>query len=204
MKERLNVTLTKEKYEKLERRLNYFSTSRTQMIYLHLFLYQEAELTEIKIRDTLLEIDFDKESQSFTFMANSYFLNIFKNKQRYLFSLNEYVSAFLNILLENDETFEGMELDEKQEKKKSMIHMQNDIAEWLQSFSKETGLSKAVFTNYALCQNLDNMVKTSNTIGTREGFYLPLSTDNYLKQFDYDKRVNVLHNHIKAFKNIAE
>lgn len=204
MKERLNVTLTKEKYEKLERRLNYFSTSRTQMIYLHLFLYQEAELTEIKIRDTLLEIDFDKESQSFTFMANSYILNIFKNKQRYLFSLNEYVSAFLNILLENDETFEGMELDEKQEKKKSMIHMQNDIAEWLQSFSKETGLSKAVFTNYALCQNLDNMVKTSNTIGTREGFYLPLSTDNYLKQFDYDKRVNVLHNHIKAFKNIAE
>ncbi|GEQ33603.1 hypothetical protein B795N_14850 [Marinilactibacillus psychrotolerans] len=204
MKERLNVTLTQEKYEKLERRLNFFSTSRTQMIYLHLFLYQEATLTEREIKDSLLEIDFDENSYSFTFMANDYFLNIFKKKQRYLFSLNEYVSVFLNILLENDETFEGMELDAKQEKKKSMIHMQDDIAEWVQDFSKRTGLSKAVFTNYALCQNLDNVVISSNTIGVREGFYLPLSTDNYLKQFDYDKRVNVLHNHIKAFKNIAE
>ncbi|WP_220727280.1 hypothetical protein [Marinilactibacillus psychrotolerans] len=196
--------MTQEKYEKLERRLNFFSTSRTQMIYLHLFLYQEATLTEREIKDSLLEIDFDENSYSFTFMANDYFLNIFKKKQRYLFSLNEYVSVFLNILLENDETFEGMELDAKQEKKKSMIHMQDDIAEWVQDFSKRTGLSKAVFTNYALCQNLDNVVISSNTIGVREGFYLPLSTDNYLKQFDYDKRVNVLHNHIKAFKNIAE
>lgn len=204
MTERLNVTLTKQKYEKLERRLNFFSTSRTQMIYLHLFLYQDATLTEREIKDTLLEIDFDDNSNTFTFMANDYFLNIFKKKQRYLFSLNEYVSAFLNILLENDETFEGMELDVKQEKKKSMIHMQSDMAEWVQKFSKQTGLSKAVFTNYALCQDLDNMVMSSNSIGVREGFYLPLSTDEYLKQFDYEKRVNVLHNHIKAFKNIAE
>lgn len=204
MTERLNVTLTKKKYEKLERRLNFFSTSRTQMIYLHLFLYQEATLTEREIKDTLLEIDFDDNSNTFTFMANDYFLNMFKKKQRYLFSLNEYVSAFINILLENDETFEGMELDVKQEKKKSMIHMQSDMAEWVQSFSKQTGLSKAVFTNYALCQNLDNMVMSSNSIGVRKGFYLPLSTDEYLKQFDYEKRVNVLHNHIKAFKNIAE
>lgn len=204
MKERINVSITQNKYKKLERRLNYFSTSRTQMIYLHLFLYQESELEENQIKDTLLEIDLDEESKTFTFIVNDYFLNIFKDKQRYLFSLNEYVSAFLNILLELDETFEGLELEEKQEKRKSMIHIEDDLADWVEEFTKRTGLSKATFFSYALCQDIGTTYRTGQVTGSRKGFYLPLSIDNFLKEFNYDKRVSILRDHVKAFKQIAE
>jgi len=168
-----------------------------------LFLYQDSDLTEEQVYDNLTEIDFDKEQHEFYFEINSYFLTIFKNKQRYLFSLDEYLAAFLNALLnEDDDTCK--ETDTKQPKIRRVYHIDESLEQWLSSFSEETGIVQTTLLNYSFMYRLPHYQKRSNESNKiKKGLFLTQPSLDYLQSFEDYSVAEIIENHIKALQGIA-
>lgn len=61
MKKRFNVLLTGQNYQKLMKRVNYLASTRTSVILLSLFLYQDSKLNEKQIRYYLEQVRDDSE-----------------------------------------------------------------------------------------------------------------------------------------------
>lgn len=203
MKERIYLKMSNSNYQKLIRRVNYLGSTRTNVILMSLFLYQDSDLTEEKVYDNLTEIDFDKEQHEFYFEINSYFLTIFKNKQRYLFSLDEYLAAFLNALLnEDDDTCK--ETDTKQPKIRRVYHIDESLEQWLSSFSEETGIVQTTLLNYSFMYRLPHYQKRSNESNKiKKGLFLTQPSLDYLQSFEDYSVAEIIENHIKALKGIA-
>lgn len=203
MKERIYLKMSDSNYQKLIRRVNYLGSTRTNVILMSLFLYQDSDLTEEQVYDNLTEIDFDKEQHEFYFEINSYFLTIFKNKQRYLFSLDEYLAAFLNALLnEDDDTCK--ETDTKQPKIRRVYHIDESLEQWLSSFSEETGIVQTTLLNYSFMYRLPHYQKRSNESNkVKKGLFLTQPSLDYLQSFEDYSVAEIIENHIKALKGIA-
>ncbi|MFL2106577.1 hypothetical protein [Mycobacteroides abscessus] len=203
MKERIYLKMSDSNYQKLIRRVNYLGSTRTNVILMSLFLYQDSDLTEEQVYDNLTEIDFDKEQHEFYFEINSYFLTIFKNKQRYLFSLDEYLAAFLNALLnEDDDTCK--ETDTKQPKIRRVYHIDESLEQWLSSFSEETGIVQTTLLNYSFMYRLPHYQKRSNESNKiKKGLFLTQPSLDYLQSFEDYSVAEIIENHIKALKGIA-
>lgn len=155
MKKRFNVLLTGQNYQKLMKRVNYLASTRTSVILLSLFLYQDSKLNEKQIRYYLEQVRDDSEKEKFYFEASPYLVNTLKNKKRYLYSLDEYVTAILNFLLE-DEQYEWGEADEKQEKVTSIYTIDKNLAKWLERFSSKSGISQTTLLNYSFMNAIAN------------------------------------------------
>lgn len=203
MKERIYLKMSDSNYQKLIRRVNYLGSTRTNVILMSLFLYQDSDLTEEQVYDNLTEIDFDKEQHEFYFEINSYFLTIFKNKQRYLFSLDEYLAAFLNALLnEDDDTCK--ETDTKQPKIRRVYHIDESLEQWLSSFSEETGIVQTTLLNYSFMYRLPHYQKRSNESNKiKKGLFLTQPSLDYLQSFEDYSVAEIIENHIKALQGIA-
>ncbi|MFL2138962.1 MULTISPECIES: hypothetical protein [Carnobacteriaceae] len=203
MKERIYLKMSDSNYQKLIRRVNYLGSTRTNVILMSLFLYQDSDLTEEQVYDNLTEIDFDTEQHEFYFEINSYFLTIFKNKQRYLFSLDEYLAAFLNALLnEDDDTCK--ETDTKQPKIRRVYHIDESLEQWLSSFSEETGIVQTTLLNYSFMYRLPHYQKRSNESNKiKKGLFLTQPSLDYLQSFEDYSVAEIIENHIKALKGIA-
>ena len=191
-------------YQKLIRRVNYLGSTRTNVILMSLFLYQDSELTEEQIYDNLTEIDFDNDKQKFYFEINSYFLTIFKKKQRYLFSLDEYVAAFINALL-NDDDDSCKEADTKQPKLRRVYHIDETLEQWLSAFSEETGIGQTTLLNYSFMYKLPGYQKRNNDGNkVKKGLFLTQPSLDYLQSFEDYSVAEVIENHIQALIGIAE
>lgn len=203
MKERIYLKMSGSNYQKLIRRVNYLGSTRTNVILMSLFLYQDSDLTEEQVYDNLTEIDFDTEQHEFYFEINSYFLTIFKNKQRYLFSLDEYLAAFLNALLnEDDDTCK--ETDTKQPKIRRVYHIDESLEQWLSSFSEETGIVQTTLLNYSFMYRLPHYQKRSNESNKiKKGLFLTQPSLDYLQSFEDYSVAEIIENHIKALQGIA-
>lgn len=203
MKERIYLKMSDSNYQKLIRRVNYLGSTRTNIILMSLFLYQDSELTEEQIHDNLTEIDFDNDKHEFYFEINSYFLTIFKSKQRFLFSLDEYISAFLNALLnEDDESCK--EADTKQPKIRRVYYIDELLESWLSTFSEETGIVQTTLLNYSFMYKLPEYQKKNNDSNkVKKGLFLTQPSLDYLQSFEDYSVSEVIENHIKALKGIA-
>ena len=203
MKERIYLKMSDSNYQKLIRRVNYLGSTRTNVILMSLFLYQDSDLTEEQVYDNLTEIDFDTEQHEFYFEINSYFLTIFKNKQRYLFSLDEYLAAFLNALLNEDDD-SCKEADTKQPKIRRVYHIDETLEQWLSSFSEETGIVQTTLLNYSFMYRLPHYQKRSNESNKiKKGLFLTQPSLDYLQSFEDYSVAEIIENHIKALKGIA-
>lgn len=204
MKKRIEVSLTKRNYQKLIRRMNYLASNRTNIVLLCIFLYQDSELTEDRINKQLEKIKEDKEKETFYFMALPYVQNIFKHKKRYFFSLDEYVSAFLNALLEEEE-LNWEELEKKQPKITSIYSIDKNLVDWLEKFSEKTGISQTTLLNYSFMNPIrfePYIVGKKNKV--RKGVYLTQSNFERFKDVETAKRPSIVEEQIKALKTLTE
>lgn len=204
MKKRFNVLLTGQNYQKLMKRVNYLASTRTSVILLSLFLYQSSTLTEKQIRHQLEQVRDDSEKEKFYFEASPYLVNTLKNKKRYLYSLDEYVTAILNFLLE-DEQYEWGEADEKQEKVTSIYTIDKNLAKWLERFSSKSGISQTTLLNYSFMNaiaNFSEIDKTNDRI--KKGFFLTQSSLNYFETRPEIKKAAIIENHIKELQKLEK
>lgn len=204
MKKRFNVLLTGQNYQKLMKRVNYLASTRTSVILLSLFLYQSSTLTEKQIRHQLEQVRGDSEKEKFYFEASPYLVNTLKNKKRYLYSLDEYVTAILNFLLE-DEQYEWGEADEKQEKVTSIYTIDKNLAKWLDRFSSKSGISQTTLLNYSFMNaiaNFNEIDKTNDRI--KKGFFLTQSSLDYFETRPEIKKAAIIENHIKELQKIEK
>lgn len=204
MKKRFEVSLTKKNYQKLIGRMNYLSSNRTNIILLCIFLYQDSELSEDRINEQLEKIKEDNEKESFYFMALPYIQNIFKHKKRYFFTLDEYVSAFLGAILEEEEA-NWEELDKKQPKTTSIYSLDKDLVDWLGKFSEKTGISQTTLLNYSFTNPIQfepYIVGIKNKV--RKGLYLTQSNFERFKGVETAKRPSIVEEQIKALKTLTK
>lgn len=204
MKKRFNVLLTGQNYQKLMKRVNYLASTRTSVILLSLFLYQSSTLTEKQIRHQLEQVRGDSKKEKFYFEASPYLVNTLKNKKRYLYSLDEYVTAILNFLLE-DEQYEWGEADEKQEKVTSIYTIDKNLAKWLDRFSSKSGISQTTLLNYSFMNaitNFNEIDKTNDRI--KKGFFLTQSSLDYFETRPEIKKAAIIENHIKEMQKIEK
>lgn len=204
MKKRFIVLLTGQNYQKLMKRVNYLASTRTSVILLSLFLYQSSTLTEKQIRHQLEQVRDDSEKEKFYFEASPYLVNTLKNKKRYLYSLDEYVTAILNFLLE-DEQYEWGEADEKQEKVTSIYTIDKNLATWLDRFSSKSGISQTTLLNYSFMNaiaNFSEIDKTNDRI--KKGFFLTHSSLNYFETRPEIKKAAIIENHIKELQKLEK
>lgn len=204
MKKRFNVLLTGQNYQKLMKRVNYLASTRTSVILLSLFLYQDSKLNEKQIRYYLEQVRDDSEKEKFYFEASPYLVNTLKNKKRYLYSLDEYVTAILNFLLE-DEQYEWGEADEKQEKVTSIYTIDKNLAKWLERFSSKSGISQTTLLNYSFMNaiaNFNEIDKTNDRI--KKGFFLTQSSLDYFETRPEIKKAAIIENHIKELQKLEK
>lgn len=204
MKKRFNVLLTSQNYQKLMKRVNYLASTRTSVILLSLFLYQDSKLNEKQIRYYLEQVRDDSEKEKFYFEASPYLVNTLKNKKRYLYSLDEYVTAILNFLLE-DEQYEWGEADEKQEKVTSIYTIDKNLAKWLERFSSKSGISQTTLLNYSFMNaiaNFNEIDKTNDRI--KKGFFLTQSSLDYFETRPEIKKAAIIENHIKEMQKLEK
>lgn len=206
MSTRLQVKLTKENYRRVEKRANYLGTSLTSIILLTYYLYQDTNLNEAEIEKQLSKIQ--KKSEDFKVAINitDSLEDILKYKQRYFYTLTEYLSAFLNNLLEASSD-EWKESNSKQIKKRAIYSVDKDLNEWITAFSKRIGVGQTTLFNYALlfdkatkklCQ------KTPFTNKEEKGFYLIQENIDYLKELTTADKKRVLNSCICYYKKIEE
>lgn len=204
MKKRFNVLLTGQNYQKLMKRVNYLASTRTSVILLSLFLYQDSKLNEKQIRYYLEQVRDDSEKEKFYFEASPYLVNTLKNKKRYLYSLDEYVTAILNFLLE-DEQYEWGEADEKQEKVTSIYTIDKNLAKWLERFSSKSGMSQPTLLNSSFMNaiaNFNEIDKTNDRI--KKGFFLTQSSLDYFETRPEIKKAAIIENHIKELQKLEK
>lgn len=203
VKERIYLKMSDANYQKLIRRVNYLGSTRTNIILMSLFLYQDSELIEEQIYDNLTEIDFDNDKHEFYFEINSYFLTIFKTKQRFLFNLDEYISAFLNALLnEDDESCK--EAATKQPKIRRVYSIDESLVNWLSTFSEETGIVQTTLLNYSFMYQLPEYQKRNNDSNkVKKGLFLTQPSLDYLQSFKNYSVGEIIENHIYALKGMA-
>lgn len=204
MKKRFNVLLTGQNYQKLMKRVNYLASTRTSVILLSLFLYQDSKLNEKQIRYYLEQVRDDSEKEKFYFEASPYLVNTLKNKKRYLYSLDEYLTAILNFLLE-DEQYEWGEADEKQEKVTSIYTIDKNLAKWLDRFSSKSGISQTTLLNYSFMNaiaNFSEIDKTNDRI--KKGFFLTQSSLHYFETRPEIKKAAIIENHIKELQKLEK
>lgn len=204
MKKRFNVQLTNQNYRKLMKRVHYLASTRTSVILLSLFLYQDSKLTEKQISHYLEQINDDNHKEKFYFEASPYIVNTLKNKKRYLYTLDEYVSAFLSFILE-DETNEWGEIDGKQEKVTSIFALDKDLTHWLDRFSKTSGISQTTLLNYSFMYpqvSIDEREKEKGRI--KKGLFLTQSSLTYLETHSEVKKATIIENHIKKLQKLEK
>ena len=204
MKKRFNVLLTGQNYQKLMKRVNYLASTRTSVILLILFLYQSSTLTEKQICYQLEQVRDDSEKEKFYFEASPYLVNTLKNKKRYLYSLDEYVTAILNFLLE-DEQYDWGEADGKQEKVTSIYMIDKNLAKWLDHFSSKTGISQTTLLNYSFMNAITDLSETDKTNDRiKKGFFLTQSSLNYFETQTEVKKAAIIENHIKELQKLEK
>ena len=204
MTKRLDVELTQENYQRLEKRINYLGSTRTNAILLSFFIYHDLELTELQIKEQLNSISSDPGSEKIYFKIHPYMLNKFKNKKAYLYSLNDYITAYLNVLLE-DQSVDWKESEQQQRKVSSAYHLDEALTNWLACFSDKTGISQSTFLNYSFMHPIQDefyTVETKNKV--RKGVRLTLASLDYLKEQKDFERPAIIEAHIKEIQRMAE
>lgn len=202
MRRRIEVSLTSNSYQKLIRRINYLGSNRTNVLLLSIFLYQDSKLSEDEVSEQLEKIEKDNETEIFYITALPYTQNIFKHKKRFFFTFDEYVSAFLNILLEVED-LDWKELDNKQPKTTAIYSLDKGLVEWLDKFSKKTGISQSTLLNYSFMNPVPfepYIVDTKNKV--RKGVYLTKSNAERLKDFETAKIPSIIEQQIRVLKTL--
>lgn len=204
MKKRFNVQLTNQSYQKLMKRVHYLAATRTSVILLSLFLYQDSKLNEKQLSHYLEQINDDTHREKFYFEVSPYLINTLKNKKRYLYTVDEYVSAFLSFILE-DETNKWGEIDEKQEKVTNIFAIDKELTHWLDRFSKTSGISQTTLLNYSFMYplvSINEREKEKERI--KKGLFLTQSSLAYLETHSEVKKATIIENHIKELQKLEK
>lgn len=203
MKHRFNVLLTEENQQKLMNRMNYLGSNRSNMILLNIFLYQDLELTETQIATQLEKIDKDSNSNKFYFLAMPYIVNIIKHKRNYLCSIERFVTAFLNEIIEKHMT-NWEEADQLQSKITCIYQIDVDLSKWLENLSNETGVSQTTLLNFSFMNNIPFDTRISKEANKKsKGVYLTQASLDKVNKEQKKNRSAFVENHIRGLKKIV-
>lgn len=203
-KDRVYVRMNKDNYKKLTKRVNYLSATRTSVILLSLFLYQDNILSEEEISENLKEVKSETDVENFYIEFPDYFVTLFKVKERFLYSFDEFISAFLNALLKDESIYWG-EADEKLEKSLRLWKLDSDLLNWLTAFSKKTRISQTLLLNYSFMHKVpNNIVNSDESKKERKGLLLTSASTEFIDSFPVSRKPIVVENHIKALKKLVQ
>ena len=203
-KDRVYIRMSNDNYIKLNKRVNYLSSTRTSVILLSLFLYQDNVLSEEEIADNLKEVKSDSKLEYFYIEFPEYFIKLFKVKERFLYSFDEFISAFLNALLKDESIYWG-EADVKLEKSLRLWKLDSDLLNWLNTFSKKTRISQTLLLNYSFMHKVpNNIVNSEESKKERKGLLLTSASTEFIDSFPVSRKPIIVENHIKALKMLVQ
>lgn len=194
------LTITSEDFELLTKRINALGTSKTHLIRLIMYLYRTKELTRKELSDYethIKELPKEKVNKEIIWVSND-LMEVYETKMMYLYSVNHYLSTILHVGL-HDENSKWTISDTKADKKPRTYRIDNDLAEFLVTFSDKYGISQTLLFNYAFQFKLKdysrNMPKTNSDV--KQLYLTQNSYDNLnikgIRTFDVlDKQIRTL------------
>jgi hypothetical protein len=194
------LTITSEDFELLTKRINALGTSKTHLIRLIMYLYRTKELTRKELSDYetyIKELPKEKVNKEIIWVSND-LMEVYETKKMYLYSVNQYLSTLLHVGL-HDENSRWTISDIKADKKPRTYRIDNDLAEFLVTFSDKYGISQTLLFNYAFQFKLKdysrNMPKTNSDV--KQLYLTQNSYDNLnikgIRTFDVlDKQIRTL------------
>jgi len=194
------LTITSEDFELLTKRINALGTSKTHLIRLIMYLYRTKELTRKELSDYetyIKELPKEKVNKEIIWVSND-LMEVYETKTMYLYSVNHYLSTILHVGL-HDENSKWTISDTKADKKPRTYRIDNDLAEFLVTFSDKYGISQTLLFNYAFQFKLKdysrNMPKTNSDV--KQLYLTQNSYDNLnikgIRTFDVlDKQIRTL------------
>lgn len=199
--------MTNEHYSHLVRQAHYLGATRNSVINLKLFLNREVELSEKDISEALQAIRSDDQEQVFYSNFPAYYNDVFKSKQRFLYSIDEYVSAVLYIHM-NHPSDHWEEADERVEKKVRIYSINNDILDDFVEFANEVSVSQAALLNYAFMNDFqafedEERFHYSNE-KQKKGFELTLPSVSALDAFSRTDKEMVMNRLLKKIPEVLK
>lgn len=192
--------MTEEHYSKLLRQSNYLGSTRNSIINLKLFLNKGKVLTEKEISESLKTIRSDKNEEIFYSNFPQYYNDLYKDKQRYLYSLDEYISALLHIHMDNAPD-QWNEADERIEKKLRIYSINNEILDTFTDFADEVSLSQTTLINYAFMNGFHELEEDRafnySSQKKKKGFELTLPSISLLDDFSKTDKEMVMNRLLK-------
>ena len=194
------LTITSEDFDLLTKRINALGTSKSHLIRLIMYLYRTKELTRKELSDYeahIKELPKEKVNKEIIWVSND-LMEVYETKTMYLYSVNHYLSTLLHIGL-HDENSKWTISDTKADKKPRTYRIDNDLAEFLVTFSDKYGISQTLLFNYAFQFKLNdyprNMPKTNSDV--KQLYLTQNSYDNLnikgIRTFDVlDKQIRTL------------
>lgn len=194
------LTITSEDYDLLMKRIDALGTSKSHLIRLIMYLYRTKELTRKELSDYethIKELPKEKVNKEIIWVSND-LMEVYETKTMYLYSANHYLSTLLHVGL-HDENSKWTISDTKADKKPRTYRIDNELAEFLVTFSDKYGISQTLLFNYAFQFNLKdyprNMPKTNSNV--KQLYLTQNSYDNLnikgIRTFDVlDKQIRTL------------
>lgn len=192
--------MTEEHYSKLLRQANYLGSTRNSVINLKLFLNRGKVLTEKEISEALKAIRSDENEEIFYSNFPQYYNDIYKDKQRYLYSLDEYISALLHVHMNNTPD-QWNETDKRIEKKLRIYSINDEILTTFTKFSDDVSLSQTTLLNYAFMNGFHEFEEdgtfTYSSQKKKKGFELTLPSISALDDFSKTDKEMVMNRLLK-------
>lgn len=201
MSTRLQVELTEENYQRVVERANYLGTSLTSIILLTFYLYQEVSLEEPEIEKQLEYIQAEKKYFKVAITIVDSLEETLKYKRRYFYTLSEYLSAYLNYLLETKS--EGWQRSSEPIVKKSNTFL-IDLAldDWISNFAKEIGVGQTTLFNYALTFVKPSKKSYSTKNKKQKGIYLTEINRDFLGELSAGERQTIIENCVLYYQKL--
>jgi hypothetical protein len=144
------VRLTKNHNDKLEQQANYLGTTRTNLMLLKIYLKRSTLLSEGYLSKAINSIKKDPDSHLLTVSKfPEYHKEMMKEKKRYFYSTNQYLSAMVYYILEHEDEEQWLESPLKMQKTIRKYDINNELNDKFTTFSKQSGVSKSLLINYA-------------------------------------------------------
>lgn len=199
------LTITSEDFDLLTKRINALGTSKSHLIRLIMYLYRTKELTRKELSDYekhIKELPKEKVDKEIIWVSND-LMEVYETKTMYLYSVNHYLSTLLHVGL-HDKNSKWTISDTKADKRPRTYRIDNDLAEFLVTFSDKYGISQTLLFNYAFQFKLKdyprNMPKTNSDV--KQLYLTQNSYDNLniegIRTFDIlDKQIRTLKDYLE-------
>lgn len=191
------VRLTKKHVDKLEKQSNYLGTTRTNLMLLKIYLKRSVLLSEGYLSKAMDSIQNDPESHNLTVSRfPEYHKEIIKDKKLYFYSTNQYLSAMVYYILENEDEDLWQENSTRLQKTIRKYDINTELNHSFTEFSKLSGISKSLLINYSFMVsineetafNLNDYKDNRNSVGIE--FTLP--SIEKLDSYEPHERENIM------------